>query len=80
MSGKIYTWKDGDGDFLLVVSGSKSNAHYLKGWQEFKDDIRKLAIEQPGWTDVHPSQSRGGMQGWAKLKNREDADAAYSMS
>jgi hypothetical protein len=65
------SWKDGDGDYLLVVSG---------GWQEFKDHIRKVVKEQPGWVDVYASQSqrRGEMQGWARLRDREDADAAYS--
>ncbi|KAF1913714.1 hypothetical protein BDU57DRAFT_319571 [Ampelomyces quisqualis] len=72
-------WKDGDGDFLLVVSGSTRSASYLSGWQEFKDHIRKVVKEQPGWVDVYSSQSqrRGEMQGWARLRDREDADAAY---
>jgi hypothetical protein len=75
-------WKDGDGDFLLVVSGSTRSAPYLSGWQEFKDHIRKVVKEQPGWVDVYSSQTsrRGEMQGWARLKDRADADAAYSMS
>jgi hypothetical protein len=75
-------WKDGDGDFLLVVSGSTRSAPYLAGWQEFKDHIRKVVKEQPGWVDVYSSQSqhRGEVQGWARLRDREDADAAYSTS
>jgi hypothetical protein len=74
------SWKDGDGDYLLVVSGSTRHAPYLTGWQEFKDHIRKVVKEQPGWVDVYSSSSqrRGEMQGWARLRDREDADAAYS--
>jgi hypothetical protein len=76
------SWKDGDGDFLLVVSGSTLSAPYLAGWQEFKDHIRQVVKEQPGWVDVYSSQSqhRGEVQGWARLRDREDADAAYSTS
>ncbi|KAF2132157.1 hypothetical protein P153DRAFT_185275 [Dothidotthia symphoricarpi CBS 119687] len=75
------SWKDGDGDFLLVVSGLTRYAPYLTGWQEFKDHIRKIVKEQPGWVDVYASQSqrRGEMQGWCRLKDREDADAAYNI-
>jgi hypothetical protein len=74
-------WKDGDGDFLLVVSGSTRNAPYLSGWQEFKDHIRKVVKEQPGWVDVYSSQTSRPreMQGWARLRDKADADAAYSM-
>ncbi|KAF2819873.1 hypothetical protein CC86DRAFT_361252 [Ophiobolus disseminans] len=75
------SWKDGDGDFLLVISGSMRHTPYLAGWQEFKDHIRKVVKEQPGWVDVFSSQSqrRGEMQGWARLRDREDADAAYKI-
>jgi hypothetical protein len=75
-------WKEGDGDFLLVISGSTRSSPFLTGWQEFKDHIRKVVKEQPGWVDVYSSQSQrcGEMQGWARLRDREDADAAYSMS
>ncbi|KAH7078208.1 hypothetical protein FB567DRAFT_502191 [Paraphoma chrysanthemicola] len=75
------SWKDGDGDFLLVISGSTRYAPYLSGWQEFKDHIRKVVKEQPGWVDVYSSQSqrRGEMQGWARLRDMEDADAAYKI-
>jgi hypothetical protein len=74
--------KEGDGDFLLVISGSTRHASYLTGWQEFKDHIRKVVKEQPGWVEVYTSRSqkRGEMQVWARLRDREDADAAYSMS
>jgi hypothetical protein len=74
------SWKDGDGDYLLVVSGTTRYAPYLSGWQEFKDHLRKVVKEQPGWADVYSSQSqrRGEMQGWCRLRDREDADAVYS--
>ncbi|KAH6620482.1 hypothetical protein C7974DRAFT_415687 [Boeremia exigua] len=72
-------WKESDGDFLLVVAGLTRYAPYLTGWQEFKDHIRKVVKEQPGWVDVYASQSqrRGEMQGWCRLKDKQDADAAY---
>jgi hypothetical protein len=76
------SWIDADGDFLLVISGLTRFAPYLTGWQHFKDHIRKVVKEQPGWVDVYSSQSqrRGEMQGWARMKDVEDADAAYSTS
>jgi hypothetical protein len=76
------SWKEGDEDFLLVVSGTTRYAPYLTGWQEFKDHLRKVVKEQPGWADVYSSQGqrRGEMQGWCRLKYREDADAVYSTS
>jgi len=72
--------KDVDGDFLLVVCGSTRYAPYLAGWQEFKDHLRKVVKEQPGWADVYssPNRRRNDMQGWCRLKDAEDADAAYS--
>jgi hypothetical protein len=75
-------WKEGNGDFLLVISGSTCSSPFLTGWQEFKDHIRKVVKEQPGWVDVYSSQSqrRDEMQGWARLRDRGDADAAYSKS
>ncbi|KAF1933983.1 uncharacterized protein M421DRAFT_388398 [Didymella exigua CBS 183.55] len=77
----VTSWKEGDGDFLLVVAGLTRFAPYLSGWQEFKDHIRKVVREQPGWVDVYASQSqrRGEMQGWCRLKDKEDADAAYKI-
>ncbi|USP73993.1 hypothetical protein yc1106_01267 [Curvularia clavata] len=71
-------WKEGDGDFLLVVSGATRYAQYLAGWQEFKDHLRKVVKQQPGWAEVYSSQGhrRGEMQGWCRIGNREDADAA----
>ncbi|KAG9189701.1 hypothetical protein G6011_06569 [Alternaria panax] len=73
--------KEGDEDFLLVVSGTTRYAPYLTGWQEFKDHLRKVVKEQPGWADVYSSQGqrRGEMQGWCRLKDREDANAVYKV-
>jgi hypothetical protein len=70
------------GDFLLIISGSTRHAAYLTGWQEFKDHIRKVVKEQPGWVEVYANRTRkrGEMQVWARLRDREDADAAYSAS
>lgn len=74
-------WKEGDGDFLLVVSGTTRYAPYLAGWQEFKDHLRKVVKEQPGWANVYSSQGqrKGEMEGWCRLKDREDADAVYKV-
>ncbi|CAI6336105.1 unnamed protein product [Periconia digitata] len=68
------------GDYLLVASGLAHEAPYLVGWQEFKDHIRKTVKEQPGWTHVTPAQGQrtGEMQGWCRLKDKEDADAVYN--
>jgi hypothetical protein len=75
------SWKGGDIDFLLVVSGTTRYAPYLTGWQQFKDHLRKIVKEQPGWADVYSSQGqRGGeMQGWCRLRDRKDADAVYGV-
>ncbi|PVH97920.1 hypothetical protein DM02DRAFT_63953 [Periconia macrospinosa] len=68
------------GDYLLVASGQTAYAPYLVGWQEFKDHIRKVVKEQPGWTHVTHAQGqrKGEMQGWCRLRDREDADAVYN--
>lgn len=73
------TGKEMEGDFLLAVSGSTRFATYLTGWQEFKDSLRTIVKEQPGWTDVCPSQTqpRGEMQAWCRLRHKADAEAAY---
>ncbi|KAF1833787.1 hypothetical protein BDW02DRAFT_622766 [Decorospora gaudefroyi] len=75
------SWKESDEDFLLVVSETTRYAPFLTGWQDFKDHLRKVVKEQPGWVDVYSSQSsrRGEMQGWCRLKDREDADAVYKV-
>ena len=74
------SWKESDGDFLLVVSGTIRYAPYLASWQEFKDHLRKVVKEQPGWAEVCSSQGyrRGEMQGWCRIRDREDADAVFS--
>ncbi|KAF1951705.1 hypothetical protein CC80DRAFT_191953 [Byssothecium circinans] len=67
------------GDYLLCVSGQTQYAPYLADWRDFKDHIRKVVKEQPGWTNVWPTQGRRGeAQGWCKLKDREDAEAVYN--
>lgn len=73
--------KPDDGDFLLVLSGSTRYAPYLAGWQDFKDHIRKIVKDHPGWVDVDPgpTQRRGEMQVWARLRLEEDANASFSM-
>jgi len=66
-------------DFLLVVAGSIRFAPFLSSWQEFRDHVRKVVIERPGWVDVYSSLSTAaGMQGWCRLRSKDDADAAYS--
>jgi len=72
------TKKDPEGDFLIIASGQIRVAPYLSGWQEFKDQIRKVVKDQPGWTNVIDGSKRGEKQGWCKLKDPEDADAFYS--
>ncbi|KAF2643308.1 hypothetical protein P280DRAFT_422042 [Massarina eburnea CBS 473.64] len=68
-----------DGDYLLCVSGHTRYAPYLADWRDFKDHIRKVVKEQPGWTTVWPVQGRKGeVQGWCKLKDKDDADAVYN--
>jgi hypothetical protein len=74
----VTSWKEGEGDFLLVVTGSTRFAPYLSGWQKFKDHIRGVVREQSGWVDVYQSQCSGEMQGWCRLKDQEDAETAYS--
>lgn len=71
--------KDADGDYLLVASGQIRKAPYLADWKGFKDHIRKVVKEQPGWTNVYEGQARGEGQGWCRLKDKEDANAVYSL-
>ncbi|KAL5427616.1 hypothetical protein PMIN06_012870 [Paraphaeosphaeria minitans] len=66
---------DADGDYLLVVSGQ---APYLADWKRFKDHIRKVVKEQPGWANVCEGKVRGDMQGWCRLKDKEDANSVYN--
>lgn len=73
-----FSRKDTDGEYLLVVSGQLSKAPYLADWKVFKDQIRKVVKEQPGWSNVCEGRSRGDAQGWCRLKDKEDANAVYS--
>ncbi|KAL5404119.1 hypothetical protein PMIN06_013045 [Paraphaeosphaeria minitans] len=70
--------KDADGDYLLVVSGQLRKAPYLADWKAFKDHIRMVVKEQPGWSNVCEGKIRGDMQGWCRLKDKEDANSVYS--
>ncbi|KAF9734993.1 hypothetical protein PMIN01_06398 [Paraphaeosphaeria minitans] len=70
--------KDADGDYLLVVSGQLRKAPYLADWKAFKDHIRKVVKEQPGWSNVCEGKTRGDMQGWCRLKDKEDSNSVYN--
>jgi hypothetical protein len=65
-------------DFMLIAAGPSNYAPYLAGWQEFKDDLRKIVDHQPGWTEVMPGPNEGQSQGWCRLERKSDAEAAYS--
>ena len=77
MSGPV-TRKDADGDYLLVASGQIRKAPYLADWKAFKDHIRNVVKDQPGWTNVCEGSTRGEGQGWCRLRDQEDATAVYS--
>ncbi|KAF2741338.1 hypothetical protein EJ04DRAFT_539477 [Polyplosphaeria fusca] len=64
-------------DFLLIVSAHLHYAPYLAGWQEFKDNIRRVLEHQPGWANVSPGRRKGEMEGWCTIVKKGDADAAY---
>jgi hypothetical protein len=66
-------------NYMLIASGSGHYAPFLAGWQEFKDNLRKIVEYQPGWTNVASGPQNGEMQGWCRLDRKNDADAAYSM-
>ena len=47
-------------------------------WQDFKDDVRKYVVNQPGWVDIKPStRPGGGKEGWCRISSKEDAERAY---
>ena len=71
-----YPQEDRDRSFLLVVSGRIHQAQFLASWT--KDYLRMVEI-QAGWADVCDTQRQGKVQGWASLKKREDAVAAFGM-
>lgn len=68
--------KDSDGDYLLIVSGQ---APYLTDWRYFKDHIRKVVREQPGWSTVYEGKMQGDMEGWCRLKDKGDTVSVYSL-
>lgn len=67
-------------NFMLIASGSRQYAPFLVGWQDFKDNLRKIVAKQPGWTNVSEGPREGEMQGWVRLDRKDDAEAAYGMS
>jgi hypothetical protein len=64
---------------MLIASGPSQCAPFLRAWKDFKDNLRSIIKDQPGWTEVKPGQRRGDMEAWCRLDGREDAEAAYSM-
>jgi hypothetical protein len=64
---------------LLIVSDTIQQASYLKDWREFKDRLRKILPDQPGWSEVYASAGAEA-QGWARLRSEQDADCAYGTS
>ena len=71
-----YPQEDRDRSFFLVVSGQ---AQFLANWTRFKDHLQDNVENQPGWANVFDNQRQGKVQGWASLKNGEDAVTALSM-
>jgi hypothetical protein len=63
--------------FYLVVSDTIHHARCLTGWQDFKDHLRTVVPNQPGWCDVY-SSTGAEKQGWAKFRSEQGADCAYS--
>lgn len=65
------------GDYLLVASGSLRKAPYLTDWKAFKDHLRTVVKDQPGWANVCAGSIPGQVQGWCSLKDGNDADAVF---
>jgi hypothetical protein len=68
-----------DSEYLLLIAGSLRFATFLGHWRLFKDHIRTLVAEQPGWADVNPSQSHreDEVEGWCRLKTKEEANTVF---
>lgn len=66
-------------DYMLIAAGPVNYAPFLAGWQEFKDNLRRIVEYQPGWTEVMSGPAKGQMQGWCRLERKNDAEAAYGM-
>ena len=63
---------------MLIVSAPLSRAPFLAGWQEFKDELRKVTNRQPGWTDVHDKDRTGReTEGWCRIDLKTDGEVAY---
>jgi len=69
----------GSEDYMLIASGPSQYAPFLRAWKDFKDNIRRVIKNQPGWAEVKGGQRRGDMQAWCRLEGRDDAEAAYSI-
>jgi hypothetical protein len=69
----------GSEDYMLIASGPSQYTPSLRAWKDFKDNLRSIIKDQPGWTNVKPGQRRGDMEAWCRLDGRGDAEAAYSM-
>ncbi|KAF2844904.1 hypothetical protein T440DRAFT_546822 [Plenodomus tracheiphilus IPT5] len=54
-----------------------SFACLLSSRQYFKDHLRTLVKDHPGWVNVFPGQSQSQKQGWCRLRDKEDADAVF---
>lgn len=72
----ISDWRSRDNNFLLVIAGE---AKFLTHWSLFKDEIRQVIKEQPGWVDVSKSEilRKGENRGWCSLSDRDDALTTY---
>lgn len=69
----------GTEDYILIASGPSQDAPFLREWKDFKDNLRSIIKNQPGWTNVKPGQRRGDREAWCRLDGIGDAEAAYSM-
>ncbi|KAF2795395.1 hypothetical protein K505DRAFT_239969 [Melanomma pulvis-pyrius CBS 109.77] len=65
-------------DYMLIASGPSENAPFLGAWKDFKDNIRGIINNQPGWAEVMPGRGKGDMQAWCRLDDKEDAESAYN--
>lgn len=69
--------RDEGSDLRLLVVGS---APYLSDWKQFKDYIRQVVEDQPGWVKVHEtgSQNKHERRVSCDLKGKRDAEAVFS--
>jgi hypothetical protein len=69
----------GKEDYMLVASGPSQYAPFLTTWKDFKDSLRRIIKDQPGWTEVKSGRRRGDMEAWCRFDGTEDVEAAYSI-